>query len=214
MALTPAGDIKESATLTQYSTSPVLVPTSGEGAVGDLVENEDFVAVTAVNVLNSVYYVGPRLPTTAKVKKVQMYGIGIDSNATEAAKYDVNLIFSDAPVGGLAGNAPVLDGTSVSLANQIPTTALNGTVTSIPTYASPNKMFGTAIAPVNNSGAFKLQELTHVGTFTFAMRQIPLWSVLGFAQDPGGYLNFFIVESTAAGTAAAGTLGMIVDYVV
>ena len=213
MALTPAGDIKESSTLTQLGNVPVTVQTSGEGSVGDLIENEDLVAVTAANVLNSVYYVGPRLPTTAKVKKVQMYGTGIDSNATAGVRYDVNLIFSDAPVGGLAGNAPVLDGTSISYANQIPTTSLNGTVTSVASYTNPNKMFGTAVTPVNNSGAFKLQELTHVGTFTFAMRQIPLWSVLGFPQDPGGYLNFFIVESTASSTAAVGTLGMIVDYV-
>lgn len=214
MALVAAGDILESSTLVGLNVPPVIVPTTGEGASNKLYQNEDFVSPTTANVASSTYTLGPRIPSNAKIKKVQMYGKGIDSNATAAFAVDVNLIFSDAPIGGIAAGLPVNDGTTAVNAGQIPTSALTGAITSISAYTSPNKMFGSAVVAVANSGAFKLQELTHANTFTFAMRQLPLWDLLGFAVDPGGFFNFFVVCTTASSTAAAGTLGLIVDYAV
>lgn len=214
MTLTAAGDILESAMLVALNVPPVLIPTSGEGGVGFLRQNEDVISPTAAVVQFSTYTLGPRIPTNAKIKKVQMYGKGIDSNATAAVAVDINLIFSDAPLGGIAAGMPINDGTTATNAGQIPTSALTGAITSITAYASPNKMFGSAVVAVNNSGAFKLQEITHSNTFTFAMRELPIWDALGFTQDPGGFFNFFVVVQTAASTAAAGTLGLIVDYVV
>lgn len=212
MSLVAAGDILESSTLVGLDVPPVIVPTAGEGSGIRLVENEDFILPTSSNVQFSTYTLGPRIPTNAKIKKVQMYGKGIDSNATAAFAVDVNLIFSDAPLGGIAAGQPVNDGTIASNAGQIPTSALTGNVTTITSYTSPNKMFGSSVVAVANSGAFKLQELTHANTFTFAMRQQPLWEALGYTQDPGGFFNFFVVCETASSTAAAGTLGLIVDY--
>lgn len=214
MTLTAAGDILESAGLVNLNVPPVLVPTSGEGAANKLYQNEDYLAPTAAVVQFSTYTLGPRIPTNAKIKKVQIYGKGIDSNATAAVAADINLIFSDAPLGGIAAGLPVNDGTTQTNAGQIPTSALTGALTTITAYASPNKMFGSAVVLVNNAGAFKLQEVTHSNTFTFAMRQLPIWDALGFTQDPGGFFNFFVVVQTAASTAAAGTLGIIVDYAV
>lgn len=214
MSLTAAGDILESATLIALDVPPLLIPTAGEGSAHRLSQNEDVISPTSANVQFSTYTLGPRIPTTAKIKKVQMYGKGIDSNATAAVAVDINLIFSDAPLGGIAAGQPTWDSTTAANAGQIPTSALTGAVTSITSYTSPNKMFGSAVVAVNNSGAFKLQEITHSNTFTFAMRQLPLWSALGFTQDPGGFFNFFVVVQTAASTAAAGTLGLIVDFVV
>lgn len=214
MTLTAAGDILESATLVNLNVPPVLVPTSGEGAANKLYQNEDVISPTASNVQFSTYTLGPRIPTNAKIKKVQIYGKGIDSNATAAVAADINLIFSDAPLGGIAAGMPVNDGTTATNAGQIPTSALTGAVTSITAYASPNKMFGSSVVLVANSGAFKLQEVTHSNTFTFAMRQLPIWDALGFTVDPGGFFNFFVVVETASSTAATGTLGIIVDYAV
>lgn len=214
MTLTAAGDILESNNLIGMNVPPVLIPTSGEGAANKLYQNEDYLSPTAANVQFSTYTLGPRIPTNAKIKKVQVYGKGIDSNATAAVAADINLIFSDAPLGGIAAGMPVNDGTSATNAGMIPTSALTGAVTSITAYASPNKMFGSSIVLVNNSGAFKLQEVTHSNSFTFAMRQLPIWDALGFTQDPGGFFNFFVVVETASSTAAAGTLGIIVDYAV
>ena len=214
MTLSAAGDILESQQLINLDVPPVLVPTTGEGAANKLYQNEDYLSPTASNVQYSTYTLGPRIPTNAKIKKVQMYGKGIDSNATAAVAVDINLIFSDAPLGGIAAGLPVNDGTTAVNAGQIPTSALTGAVTSITAYSSPNKMFGSSVVAVANSGAYKLQEITHANTFTFAMRQLPLWDALGFTVDPGGFFNFFVVVETASSTAAAGTLGLIVDYAV
>lgn len=214
MSLTAAGDILESANLINLNNPPVLVPTSGEGAPSRIWENDDIISPTAANVQFSTYTMGPRIPTNAKIKTVSMYGKGIDSNATAAFAVDVNLIFSDAPLGGIVAGNPINDGTTSANAGQIPTSALTGATTSITAYSSPNKMFGSAIVAVNNAGAFKTQEITYSNTFTWAMRFVPIWQALGFAQDPGGYFNFFIVCETASSTAAAGTLGIKCAYVV
>lgn len=218
MTLTASGDILESQALINLDVPPVLVPTAGEGAPGRVWSNEDVIYPTASNVQYSTYTLGPRIPTNARIKKVEAYCKGVDSNATAAGAFDINLIFSDAPLGGIAAGMPVNDGTSSSYAGQIPTNAYTGAVTSITAYASPNKMFGAGIVLMNNSGAYKVTDLTYAqtstGAFTPAMSQLPIWDALGFTQDPGGYLNFFLVMGTASSTAATGTIMMKVAYVV
>ena len=214
MTLNAAGDILESAGLINLNVPPVLIPTSGEGASARLFSNEDIIFPTAANVQFSTYTLGPRIPTNAKLKKLESYVKGVDSNATAAVAMDINLIFSDAPLGGIAAGMPVNDGTPASYAGQIPTSALTGAVTTTTAYASPNKMFGTSQVLVANSGAYKLTDLTYAGTFTPAMSQLPLWDALGFTQDPGGFFNFFLVIETAASTAAAGTIMLRATYAV
>lgn len=212
MTLTAAGDILESSTLVGLNTPPILIPTAGEGGPAIMKRHEDYLNPTAAVVQFSTYTLGPRIPSNAKIKKVQVYAKGIDSNATAAVAADINLIFSDAPLGGIAASQPTEDGTTYANAGQIPTSALTGATTSITAYASPNKMFGSSVVLVNNSGAFKLQDVTFANTFTFPMSLEPIWAALGFAQDPGGFFNFFVVVETAPSTAAAGTLALIVDY--
>lgn len=214
MALTPAGDILESATLTALNTLPISVPSKGEGAVFESKVNDDLITTTVAIVQNSTYHMGPRLPTNAKLKKVTIYAKGIDSNATAAVAADINLIFSDAPTGGIAAGAPVDDGTTLANANQIPTSALTGATTTIASYTSPNKMFASAYVLVANAGAAKTTDLTFNNTYTPAMTQQPLWKALGYTQDPGGFLDFFFVITAAASTAAAGTIYMKVEYCV
>lgn len=214
MTLTAAGDILESSTLAGLNVPPIIIPTSGEGGSYTNKSNEDMVSVTSANVQFSTYTLGPRIPTNAKIKKVVLYGKGIDTNASPTATYDVNLIFSDAPIGGIVAGNPSNDGTAPVNAGQIPTSALTGAITSITAYASPNKMFGSALAPVAASGAYKIQEITYANSFTFAMRQLPLWDLLGFAVDPGGFFNFFVVQENNSATAAAGILGIDVSWAV
>lgn len=214
MTLSAAGDILQSTVLVNLDAMPLQIPTRGEGSSYKAHSNEDIILPTASNVQFSTYTMGPRIPTNARIKKVEIYAKGIDTNATAAFAIDVNLIFSDAPLGGIAAGAPADDGTTYANAGQIPTSALTGAVTSITAYASPNKMFGSAFVPVGNSGAALLTDITHKNTFTYPMKQLPIWDALGFAQDPGGFFNFFIVCETASSTAAAGTLGLQVSYAV
>ena len=214
MTLTAAGDILESPGLINLDVPPVLVPTMGEGAPARMWSNDDFVVTTTSVAQYSTYTIGPRIPTNAKIKKVELYTKGIDSNSTATAALDINLIFSDAPLGGIAAGMPVNDGTTATNAGQIPTSALTGAVTSITAYASPNKLFGSAIV-LPNSGTATLQDITFKNTaYTFAATQLPIWDFLGFTQDPGGYFNFFCVNTAAVATAAAGVLGLRVSYAV
>ena len=126
MTLTAAGDILESSMLINLNVPPVLQPTRGEGAAAQLKLHEDYISPTASNVQYSTYTLGPRIPTNARIKKVEMYGKGIDSNAAAAVAVDINLIFSDAPLGGIAAGQPVNDGTTYANAGLIPTSALTG----------------------------------------------------------------------------------------
>ena len=135
MTLTAAGDILESAYLVNLDVPPVLVPTTGEGAAATLYSNEDIISPTAANVQFSTYTMGPRIPTNAKIKKVEAYMKGVDSNGTTAVAMDINLIFSDAPLGGIAAGQPVNDGTSFTNDGTIPTSALTGATTTITAYA-------------------------------------------------------------------------------
>jgi hypothetical protein len=212
MTLTAAGDILESATLISLDTTPVLMPTAGEGAAFEAWQNEDIILPTASVAQYSTYTMGPRIPTNAKIKKVELYTKGIDSNSTPTAAFDINLIFSDAPLGGIAAGAPVTDGTTQTNAGTIPTSALTGATTTITAYASPNKMFGSAFVLPGASGAATLTDITFKNTFTFADKQLPIWDVLGFAVDPGGFFNFFLVNTAAVATAASGVLGLVVTY--
>jgi hypothetical protein len=214
MTLTAAGDILESAYLVNLDVPPVTVATSGEGSAHRLFSNEDIISPTASNVQFSTYTLGPRIPTNAKIKKVESYCKGVDSNGTAAGAFDINLIFSDAPLGGIAAGQPVNDGTTLGNAGQIPTSALTGAITSITAYASANKLFGSSQVLMANSGAYKVTELTFANTFTPAMSQLPLWDALGFTVDPGGYFNFFLVMAVASSTAATGTIMMKVAYAV
>lgn len=213
MSLIPAGDIVESAALIGLNSAPVTVLTRGEGSAGFLLVNEDTVAVTANNVQFSTYTLGPRIPTNGKIKRVALYGTGVDTAWAPTFAIDVNLIFSDAPLGGVAAAAnAVNDGTAQANAGRIAT--LSGGTTSISDYASPNKLFGSSIVPVGSSGAPALQDVTYSNGFTFAERLLPLWDILGFPQDPGGFFDFFLVCETASTAAAPGTLGIITEFVV
>ena len=214
MTLTASGDILESSQLVLLNVPPVQVPTAGEGGPDFLYSNEDIISPTASNVQFSTYTMGPRIPTNAKIKKVESYMKGVDSNATAAVAMDINLIFSDAPLGGIAAGQPVNDGTSFTNAGTIPTSALTGATTTITAYASPNKMFGSSQVLVANNGAYKVTDLTYANTFTPAMSQQPIWDALGFTVDPGGFFNFFLVIETAANTAATGTIMLKVTYTV
>lgn len=207
---------------------PIVVQTSGEGSVGDLVVQQDQVAHTSAfgSALKNTSR-QCRFPVTAKVKHVYLYGKGLDSNATAAMSVDVNVAFSDA----------VNDGTPIGGQGLIPQSAFTGAVTTIAAYTSPNKLFGSAYVAEANSGAVKYAEITYQNTYTPALALQPMWAVLGgtgafsaapfnagggFAQQggsgqidsPGGFFDLLIAVAATATTAAVGTLGTEVDYVV
>jgi hypothetical protein len=87
-----------------------------------------------------------------------------------------------------------------------------------------NKLFGDALLQ-GTKGVVKYQEVTFLNTtasvaFLPANREDNLWNVFGFtnsqgvAQDPGGAFDIFVVIAGALTTAAAGIIGVEVDFVV
>lgn len=203
-----ATEALKSSTVTNLDATPVIVATSGEGAAAGMRTVEDNTTTTTNNDAGSTYRMA-RFPVTAKVKHVWLYLGDVDSNAAAAWTADVNVAFSDSTV----------DGTPTNLQGLIPTSSLNGTTTTVASYTSPNKLFGSAIA-ASNSGAVKYQEVTYTGTFLPADRLNPLWNYFGFtnnagnAQSPGGNFDILIYAAHSAATAHAGVLGVEVDFVI
>lgn len=203
----------ESSILTNLNSLPIQVPTKGEGASSILFTSEDFIVVNSNGdmAVDSYYIMGPRIPTNAKIKKVEAYSSG--NNGNNSASLDVNVIFSDAPSGGLAGGVSVSDGTRPDLAGQIPTAANDGTVTSLALYSNPNILFGSFVISATNWT--DLTFATGVSLYVFEDCLLPLWKKFGFTQDPGGFFNFaLVVNSGSGGISGSATTGLRVTYAV
>lgn len=202
----------DSAFLSPLNTLPLQYPSVGEGAPGMLKCVTDLITPTASGMgsVGSTYRLC-RIPAQAKIKRVVIDLGGVDTNASAAAVFDINVAFSDS----------AYDGTQVALQSGIPTTALTGAVTTIGTYSAPNKLFGTLAA--SNSGAKKYnQDVTFNGTLAGwypGGRELPLWDFFGFvnsqgyAADPNGYMDLLLYLSTAAATAASAPIAGTVYFV-
>lgn len=212
----------ESLNLQNLNSLPVAHSNEGEGSQYKICANEDFVLANSFD-SSSSYMIGPRFPTNAKVKKILLCAGGIDSDASPAAAVDINVIFSDAPLGGINNSSPVSnDGTYPAFAGMMVGSGLDGSgsLTNIIDYNSPNKLFGSGIVLVNAGGAYKEQDITYAGpqgssgvplyfcnTTTpepLLNSMVPLWEVLGFDRDPNGYFNFYLKATANATTPVTG----------
>jgi hypothetical protein len=208
-----AADTNKSQSLTNLDSTPFVPNSAGQGAAGRYAEVDDVCAATATGVgTTTSTYKLVRIPTGAIPKSVQLAtDVALDTG-THALVFDINLIFSDSTI----------DGTPAALQGLIPTTANNGSVTTIASYSSPNKIFGT----VNNTSASVALAPTNVtlnGSRTnyplVNLVQQPLWQTFGFVDgrgnpaDPGGYFDLMLYVSTGAGTGAAGNIWGKIDYV-
>jgi hypothetical protein len=207
--------------LTNLDATPQIYPTTGEGGPGYLKMLTDSLAPSSAVAQWSTYRLA-RFPTNSKVKRVWTYLSGIDTNATPTATFDYNIAFSD------DNN----DGTQVALQATIPSNKRDGTSLAFvlntgyaTTYANAgtgNKLFGTVAGSA--SGATQNTEITFKNVtaaqgFFPVNRDDDLWNIQGFlnaqgtAADPGGFFDIFVVVATAVATAAAGVIGVEVDFV-
>jgi|SRR5690348_4760349 len=209
--------------VTNFDAQPVIMSTTGEGTPGYLKAQGDTVNPTASTAQFATYRLA-RFPTDAKVKHVWLYTSGIEAQTTATASLDVNVSFSDSTV----------DGTPVVLQATIPSNKHDGTSllfqgttgysTGYTNSGTGNKLFGDALLQ-GVKGIVKYQEVTYLNT-TASVGYFPvnaldnLWDVFGFtnatgtAQDPGGAFDIFVVVAAALTTAAAGVIGVEVDFVV
>jgi|SRR5665213_809809 len=197
-----AGEQINSITIANLDATPIVLPTAGDGAPGTLTSITDYAKHSANGTVTTSYYRLARFPSQAKIKRVRVY------TDTPAATFtaDVNVAWSDS----------LVDGTRSDLVGTIPTSALDGTTTTFASYTSPNEMFANAQAFTNSTE----YDLTFAGSYTPVMREAPMYENLGFkdpsgvfAQDPGGFLDIFIVP-TVDTTPATGLISVQVDYVV
>lgn len=201
-----AADAAKSLSITGLDATPYTPQTEGQGAAARLRIVDDVVAATAVGLQTTKSsYRLCRIPTDAIIKQVLVAtDVALDTG-THALVFDINLAFSDSTI----------DGTQAALQGLIPTTANTGATTTLASYSSPNIIFGT----VNNTSALVALARTDVtfgGSRTnyslTALCTQPIWQAFGFVDgrsnpmDPGGYFDLFLVNSTVAGTGAAGNI--------
>src|SRR6266850_830339 len=212
----------KSNTVTNLDATPVITATTGEGNPGYLKANSDTIAPTSAVAQFATYRLA-RFPTDAKIKHVWCYTSGLEAQTTATASLDINVSFSDSTV----------DGTQSILQATIPSNKHDGTSllfqgttgysTGYTNSGTGNKIFGSALLQ-GVAGIVKYQEVTFLNTtasqgFFPANREDNLWNVFGFtnsqsvAQDPGGAFDIFVVVAAAVTTAAAGIIGVEVDFV-
>jgi hypothetical protein len=174
--------------ITNLDATPITPNTSGEGGTGILRVINDNVASTAGVTVGSTYKM-VRVPVNAKIKKVLLTCAAHGG----AAAFDVDIAYSDSTT----------DGTQPSLTGIVQISAAD------------NKVFGAALTAVS---ALKHSDITFSGTFTSALKNVPLWQALitlgttDYTGDPKGFFDF-VLKSTATDTSG-GNLELQVEYVV
>jgi len=168
--------------ITNSDAMPTVANTTGEGSAAVLRSINDYVTPLSADSTSSVYKI-VRFPTNAKVKSVKIW-----SAIATAGSGDINVAFSDSTVDGTPG-------------------AYQGTIPQI--SAANNKLFGAAQSLVSTLGAGPLDK-TFSGTYTLLNKNQPMWQVLGFATDPGGFFDIQVNITTQITTG--GVLGCEVVF--
>src|SRR5262245_12098772 len=207
-----ANDTVKSASITNLDTSPLIINNAAQGAGGRVVSVDDFAAATVAGLQSSgSYYKLVRVPTGAFVEEVHI-ATDVSLNLNGALAIDLNWIFSDSTI----------DGTPVALQGLIPKSDNTGRTITIPSYSSPNKMYGT-IKPTAGATTFAITEETLNGlganySFTGGFTTKPLYALFGFTDargnpaDPGGYFDLLAYVATGATTGQAGNIYARVRY--
>lgn len=169
--------------ITNLDATPPLANTTGEGAPGFERVISDFVDAVTADDTSSTYRLC-RFPSNAKIKQVT-----ISSLILTAGSADINVAHSDAAD----------DGTPSDKQGTIPQIA-----------AADNKLFGAAqslvLAGVRTDFTFKAPTV-----YDPADQNKPIWEVLGFTADPGGYFDILISITTIVTTG--GRVGVEVRFV-
>lgn len=210
-----ANDTVKSGSLTNLDASPLVIQNAGQGATGRIIQIDDYAAATAAGLQSAgSYYKLVRVPTFAIVKSVQIATDSGPNLSGTALAIDLNWIFSDSTI----------DGTPAFLQGLIPTSANTGGTTTIASYSSPNKMYGT-VKPSASSAAFALTEEVFNGafatyTFTGGFMNQPLYQLFGFTDgrgqpaDPGGMFDLLAYVATGATTGGACNIYARVTYAI
>lgn len=173
----------KSAAITNLDAIPLSYASAGEGAAARVQSIEGFVTANTGDAAGSTYRM-VRLPTNAKVKKVELRAACVTAGAA-----DVNVAFSDSTT----------DGTDAYLQGTIPQVS-----------AANNKLFGAAQSLTGGINVPADLTFANATNFPAGSRMQPLWQVLGFNSDPGGMFDILLVVTTAVTTG--GAVAVRVEY--
>lgn len=208
-----ANDTVKSQSLTNLDATPLVINNAGQGNYALLTQVEDFCAATAAGLQSAgSYYKLVRVPSFALIKEVTIATDSGPNLSGSALAVDLNWIFSDSTD----------DGTPVFLQGLIPTSANTGGTTTIASYSSPNKMYGTW-KPSASANAIAPLEETFNGlgsnySFTGGFMNLPLFQLFGFTDgrgqpaDPGGFFDLMAYVATGATTGGACNIYARVRY--
>jgi len=209
-----ANDIVKSASLINLDATPILVSNAGQGAPTVTGSVDDYCAATAAGLQSAAsYYKLVRVPTYALIKSVSIF-TDAGPNLAGALALDLSWVFSDSTD----------DGTPQWLQGLIPTSANTGGTTTIASYSSPNKMYGT-VKPSASAAAFGPTDEVFNGlganySFTGGIANLPLYQIFGFTDgrgypaDPGGMFDLLAYVATGATTGGACNIYARVSYAV
>jgi hypothetical protein len=225
---------------TGFVGAPTLA--AGEGAPARLKQIEDMVAWPATNMDAGSYVRLCRFPTTAKVKKVELWTDGyIDNNATPALTLGVGVVFSDSTIDGTPSNVRGLTPTDTGLGATVATPAttdMNDIFGNTPVLGGGSPAYGvaqkahpvlemiTGVGSLTSTGGVSgYLQLDNYGIPTnsgapneLVFTQTPLINILGFADSRGvawaaaGFFDVYVRVIVAASTQAAANLFVRVTY--
>ena len=197
-------DTVKSTSITNLDTVPIIKPTAGAGALANIIQVDDYCAATATGLQSAgSWYKLVRVPTWALVKSVNVGSDAGPNLSGTALAVDLSWVFSDSAD----------DGTPVSLQGLIPQSGNTGSTTSVASYVTPNKIYGTwkpaASAAVIEPTELIFNGLTSGYAFTLGFMNLPLYQIFGFTDgrgnpaDPGGYFDLMAYVATGATTGGA-----------
>lgn len=160
--------------VTNLNATPSVRPITGEGA-GAVVFYVDDNFVTNGTATSPSSYRCARFPRNAHVKHVYVW---LDAEQTFTG--DINVAWSNSTV----------DGTQVTYQGTVPQIS-----------AANNKLFGAAVAMGDYLEPTD-QIAGNTTNFPSGSNMSPMWSVLGYTVDPGGFFDIYIV-TTATDVGAA-----------
>lgn len=174
----------QSQSIINLDATPVVTNTSAEGASAPLLEISDTVSPLSGDAIGSTYNF-VRIPTTAHVKSIKFYSKSIATAGSAA----FNVRFSDSQV----------DGTPTSLQGTIPQMS-----------SANNNLFGAAVSLLANIPTATDLLYQNTTNFLLGSDNLPLWAVLGYTADPGGFFDIVAIVTTAVTTG--GTIDLKVSY--
>ena len=178
-----------SAELTNYEATPQVMVDSGS-AGGKVRVWSDTIAVATTDIDDNDIIMMAEIPSNAKIKSIMLYNDDLDSNGSPALVTDVGVYNGNVKFNDTDGSA------TAYAAEGVIDRDCYGTVM-------------TTLQAANTAGVevrYETLGVETVGNF--------MWEDAGLTSDPGKNLRIALTIETAAATAAAGDVTLVVEYII